>query len=186
MDFLAFSHGQTQSKLWLCEHLEPHLPPAAQVAIIGSWYSILSFMMLTRNERKYSMITNIDQDDSCTDISNKLIDGWAVGNDYRVRNICKNIEKISPIDFAAYNVVINTSCEHMNPKWYTKVTEDQLICLQTSNRVTDDPVWNITNPIPTMEDFKKKYPMSQILFEGEKIFDYGHLVYSRYMLIGRL
>ena len=52
--------------------------------------------------------------------------------------------------------------------------------------VTDDPGWDITNPNPTMDDFKKKYPLSQILFEGEKVFDYGHLRYSRYMLIGRL
>jgi len=37
-----------------------------------------------------------------------------------------------------------------------------------------------------MEDFKNKYPLGQILFEGEKVFDYGHLSYSRYMLIGKL
>jgi hypothetical protein len=50
--------------------------------------------------------------------------------------------------------------------------------------VTDDPSWNITNSNPSMKQFKAKYPMSKILFEGEKVFDYGHLVYSRYMIIG--
>jgi hypothetical protein len=74
----------------------------------------------------------------------------------------------------------------MSKDWYNKVTPNQLICIQSSDMVTDDPGWNITNPNESMAEFKSKYPMSQILFEGEKLFDYGHLVYNRLMLIGRL
>lgn len=186
MDFNAFSHGQTQSKIWLCENLEPHIPDLAQVVVVGAWYGILSFMMLSRNQNKYFVISNIDKDESSIEIANKLTNAWRIGSDYKVRNICKDIEKISSTDFSAYDVVINTSCEHMNNEWFNKVTKNQLICIQTSNYVTDDPNWDITNSNPTMEVFKNKYPMSTILFEGEKLFDYGHLKYTRYMLIGKL
>lgn len=182
-DYNAFSHGQIQSKIWLCENLEPHLPPFAQVAVIGSWYSLLAFVMLSRNADKYNMIMGIDQDPESVEVADKITNAWTVGSEYKVRNKCSKIEHF---DFKSYNLVINTSCEHMSNEWYSRVKPYQLVCIQSSDMVTDDPGWNITNPNPTMEEFKKKYPMSQILFEGEKLFDYGHLVYNRLMLIGKL
>ncbi len=54
MDPLSFSHGQTQSKLWLCETMEPHLPQNAVVAILGCWYNMLGFMLITRNKQLLS------------------------------------------------------------------------------------------------------------------------------------
>jgi hypothetical protein len=183
IDFNAFSHGQIQSKIWLCENLEPHLPPFAQVAILGSWYNALGFVMLSRNEQKYNMIMGIDKDEESIEVSNKITNAWMLGSEFKVRNTCANVAEY---DFRSYNVVINTSCEHMSSDWYSKVKPYQLVCIQSSDMITDDPGWNITNPNESMEVFKKKYPMSQILFEGEKLFDYGHLVYNRLMLIGKL
>jgi hypothetical protein len=125
----------------------------------------------------------IDKDQESIDAANKLTDAWRIGTDFKARNTCADIETY---DFRSYNVVINTSCEHMTNDWFQRVMPYQLVCIQTSDMVTDDPGWNITNPNPTMEDFKKKYPLSQILFEGQKLFNYGHLVYNRFMLIGKL
>lgn len=182
-DFNAFSHGQIQSKVWLCENLEPNLPPYSQVAIMGSWYNTLGLIMLARNEKKYNLIMGVDKDQESVDVANKITDAWSVGMDYKVRNMCADVEKY---DFRSYNVIINTSCEHMSPTWFSKVQPYQIVCLQSSDMVTDDPGWNISNPNPTLGEFKGKYPMSQILFEGEKLFDYGHLVYKRFMIIGKL
>lgn len=186
IDFTAIAHGQVQSKIWLCENLEPLLPerPNCRVLILGSWYGVLNFMMLTRNQNRYDLITGIDKDTHAIEISDKFLNAWSIGENSKANNIVKDLDEPNSID-PMYNVIINCSGEHMSDKWYKQVHRDQLLCLQTSNRVTDDPIWNVTNPNPTMEDFKAKYPMSQILFEGEKVFDYGHLCYSRYMLIGR-
>lgn len=186
IDFNAFSHGQIQSKLWLCEQLEPHLPDPAQVMIIGSWYNLLGFMMLTRKSDVYNMIQGVDVDDRATQIADKVNNAWMIGEGHKLRNITKHIDTISHKELGYNNVIINTSCEHMDATWYHKVNPYQLVCIQSSNVVNDDPVWNITHPIPDMQDFKSKFPMGQILFEGEKVFDYGHLKYNRMMLIGRL
>ena len=63
MNFDAFSHGQIQSKIWLCEELEPHTPIHANIRILGSWYNILAFMLLTRRpEYYYNSIEGIDID----------------------------------------------------------------------------------------------------------------------------
>lgn len=183
MDYSAFSHGQIQSKLWLCETLEPYLPEQAKVVILGSWYNILGFMMLTRNRAKYNLIMGIDQNKECVQVANHVINGWTIGDDYAARNQCSDVNKFNTNSF---DVVINTSVEHIeNTKWFENIKWNTTVCLQTSNMVTDDPNWNIVNPNPDIETFKLKYPMSQILFAGEKVFDYGHLKYSRYMIIGK-
>lgn len=185
MDMTAFSHGQAQSKLWLCEQLEPLVPENTQALILGSWYNLLGFMLLSRHPEKYISITGIDKNPEAIDIADKLNNGWMIANDKKIKNICNDVNSLNSTDFSPYNLIINTSCEHMNVDWYDRIVSDQLLCLQTCNLVTSDPNWNIINPSPTMNDFKSKYPMSQILFEGMKVFDYGHLVYTRYMLIGR-
>lgn len=187
IDFNAFAHGQVQSKLWLCEELEKHLPERpdhCRVLVLGAWYSVLNFMLMIRNPNRYDYLTGMDKDEDAVEISKKLMDAWSWGDDAICNTVFKDINSTNSIKYL-YNVVINCSCEHMSGEWYNQVKNHQLICIQTSNRVTDDPTWNITNPNPTMEEFKAKYPMSKILFEGEKVFDYGHLTYSRYMLIGR-
>lgn len=183
MDFSAFSHGQIQSKLWLCEKIEPYIPEHANVAILGSWCNILGFMMLTRSRSKYNLIVGVDKDKDSIEISNRIINGWAIGDEIVAKNECYDVNHF---DTNSYDVVINTSVEHMeSTRWFENIKCDTTVCLQTSNMVTDDPNWNIVNPNPDIETFKLKYPMSQILFTGEKVFDYGHLKYSRYMLIGK-
>jgi len=185
MDMTAFSHGQLQSKLWLCEQLEPHLPDKSHALIMGSWYNVLGFLLLARKQDKFSLITGIDKKEESIEIADKINNGWMISDNKKIRNICKDVETLTSNRFQIYDLIINTSCEHMDVSWYNKIESGQLLCLQTCNLVTDDPNWNITNPSPTMDEFKSKYPMSQILFEGEKVFDYGHLNYTRYMLIGR-
>jgi hypothetical protein len=52
MNLDSFSHGQIASKLWLCDHIEQYVTDNSRVAIVGSWYNVLAFMMLTRNESR--------------------------------------------------------------------------------------------------------------------------------------
>lgn len=194
IDFTAFAHGQVQSKLWLCEELEKHLPEKSHTLILGSWYGVLNFMLLTRNPKRYELITGIDKDEKAIEVSQQLLNAWNTpwsSETNKSKNLVQDLDEVSTDilgfdSIAGYpNVVINCSCEHMSNEWFNRTAKSQLLCIQTSNRVTDDPSWGISNPNPSMEEFKEKYPMSQILFEGEKVFDYGHLTYSRYMLIGR-
>lgn len=185
MDFSVFSHGQIHSKLWLCEQLEPLLPDNARAAILGSWYNVLGFLLLARNAKKFETIIGFDIEKENIEMSNKLLDAWLIGSDTKVQHILKTVSRLTEEDLEIFHVVINTSCEHMDDKWFGQLNNNPLICIQTSNRVTDDINWSILNPNPDMETFKSKYPMSQILFEGEKVFDYGHLQYSRYMIIGK-
>jgi len=187
MDYSAFSHGQIHSKLWLCENLEPKILRKSNVAIVGSWYNILGFLMVVRKPELYNNITGIEISQSSIDISNKICDAWMINDDQKITNKCISA---SNVNYYNYDIVVNTSVEDIDDNtWYNRIPNNKLVCLQSNNltqeKVSRYPGWNILNPNPDMETFKNKYPMSEILFEGEKEFDYGDLKYSRYMLIGK-
>lgn len=186
LNLTAFSHGQIQSKLWLCEEIEKYITTSCNVAILGCWYNVLGFMMVTRNKNLYNYIHGIDINPEAVLTANKICDAWMVNDDQKIKNKCYNVNDIK---LNNYDLIINTSCEDISSNlWYQNIEENKVVCLQTNNltaqQVTNYSDWNILNPNPTMEVFINKYPMKKILFQGRKNFYYGTLNYSRYMLIG--
>jgi hypothetical protein len=181
MDYTSFSHGQVLSKIWLCEQLEPHVPKNTRAAIIGSWYNVLAFMMLTRKSELYQYISGIDIDPLAIDTADRICDAWRIGCDKKVSNI---MQDSSTFDYTEFNLAVNCSVEHMSSDWFNNIPQKTIICIQSSN-VTDIAYPSyISNPNPDQETLAKKYPLSQTLFSGEKEFDYGSWGYKRFMLIG--
>jgi len=182
MDFAAFSHGQIQSKLWLCEGLEPFLQEQSKIIIIGSWYNILGLMLMIRNPHKQFTIKGIDVDIEAIKIADKLTEAWRFEAMIPFKN---EVADASEYDYSNYDVIINTSIEHMSDEWFYNVPNGKIVCLQSmSINVLNDPIFKITNPNPTFEIFMKKYNMTKTLFKGEKKFDYATNPYTRFCHIG--
>lgn len=176
----AFSHGQIVSKLWLCEELEKYIPQDSQVTILGGWYNVLGFMLLTRRPTYYKSIRNIDQDVEAIRIADKITDAWAFGS---VKNTTQNANEAFISNGA---VVINCSVEHFeNNNWFNDLRKGTLVCIQSSDVTDPKEPWLITQPSPTMESFLSKFPVAETLFTGTKRIQYPHFGYNRFMLIGR-
>lgn len=181
MNYDAFSHGQIKSKLWLCEELEKHIPYNSNVKILGSWYNVLSFMLLTRNPNNYNSIEGIDIDPTVKEIADKICNYWLFEGK-QVSNITGDSNNVS---YDGTQVVINCSPEHMkDTSWYKKVPDGTLMCIQSIS--VTDPLypWFITTPHYSVDDMKSKYPMSSVNYSGQIRIDYGSWGYDRYMLIG--
>jgi len=182
MNYDAFSHGQIKSKLWLCEELEKHVRDGSRAIILGGWYNILGFMLLTRNREKFLSILNIDIDSSAIDIANKVTEGWMIGSDAKINNL---VADVSTYNYEGFDVVINCSPEHMDSNdWFNKITDGTLVCIQSSDIDINDDVWKITNPNKSIDDLVKKYPLSQTLHKDSMKFVYGDWGYQRFMIIG--
>ena len=182
MDFTAFSHGQVQSKYWLCQQLEPYIPTKARVAILGSWYNVLGFMMTVRKPDLYQSITGIDIDPEVNPIADKINDSCIIEN-----SIIKNvIADVNDFDFKRFNVLINCSPEHMESnQWFDNIPPNTLVCIQSSNMtVKDDDVWKCVNSNSSLEELKNKYPLSRYFFSGTKRIQYDDWGYDRFMIIG--
>ncbi len=179
LDPLSFSHGQTQSKLWLCEQLEPYLPNKAVVAVLGCWHNLQGFMMVTRDKNKYQSILGLDIDPIAIQGADELCQGFMIGSDCQLRN---EIADVNTYNLQGFHAIINCSVEHMSNEWFLNTDPNAIICVQTSNVAESGEPWLITNPTKTFEEFREKFPMSQAIFEGVRSFDYGHLSYERYMI----
>jgi hypothetical protein len=182
MDFSAFSHGQIQSKLWLCEHLDKLINKDSYVVILGSWYNILGFMLQTRKPGHYLEICGIDIDNEATNIAEKINEAWTLGPTPIFRHLC---EDANSANLNGYDVIINCSAEHMdNDEWYDKIPRGKLVCIQSTNLdIVEDP-WKIVNPVKSIEQLVAKYPMKPLFYSGTLNFDYKNNGYSRYMIIG--
>jgi hypothetical protein len=181
MNFDSFSHGQIKSKLWLCEELEKYIPKNSNVKILGSWYNILAFMLLTRNPNNYKSIEGIDINPDVQSIADKICNYWIAEN----QSVTNTLGDANNVEYSDTQVVINCSPEHMdNTDWYKKVPEGTVVCIQSIS--IHDPLypWLITTPHYGVEDMKTKYPMSAINYSGQIRIDYGSWGYDRYMLIG--
>ncbi len=184
MNFDSFSHGQIQSKVWLCKELERFVHANLKVAVLGSWYNLVAFMLLTRNADRYQYILGIDIDPETKPIADKITEAWRIGNDYKVENV---IADANTYDLGGYDLVINCSPEHMKGNdWFDNLEDGTMVCIQSSNMQTqDDDIWVCVNPNQSMEDLLLKYPVSKQLYSGEKEIQYDNGTgYKRFMLIG--
>ena len=184
MNYDSFSHGQIQSKVWLCKELERFVHANIKIAILGSWYNVLSFMLLTRNADRYQYILGVDIDPETKDIADKLTEAWRIGKDYKVENI---IADANGVNLAGYDLIINCSPEHMDRNdWFENLEYGTMVCIQSSNvQTADDDVWKCVNSNESLEDLTLKYPLSKYLYSGEKEIRYSDdNGYKRFMLIG--
>lgn len=180
-NFDAFSHGQIKSKIWLCERLEPFLPINSQIAVLGSWYNILGFMLMVRGNHNIKNLTGFDIDPSAIKVANKICDYGIIENN-NVKNVLLDVNT-STMD--KYNVIINCSSEHMeSSNWFNLIPKNTLVCIQSSSMTDPNEPWLIKNPSKSISDFLSKYSLSRILFLDSLPIRYNDWGYDRFMLIG--
>ena len=186
-DFL--SRGQVKSKLWLVTELAKVVEgPIGNVVFYGGWYNFNAHFLFDMFD--VNKIYSIDMDSNVVDPCNELYRYEKEQEKFKAvtANVNKDVtwqgKKMSVYDKVAnkniteqINVVINTSCEHMDNTWFDNLPKDTFVILH-QNDYFDNP--QHSNCCKDIEDVKSKYPMQNIFYEGELD---THL-YNRFMLIG--
>lgn len=174
----AFAQGQVVSKIWLCEHLEqlatatPH-----EIHILGGWYGVQAFLLLSRNKLPISRIKSYDIDPACEAIADCINNTW-VFEKWKFKAFT---EDVNTLDYENATIIINTSTEHMESgNWFNRIPEGTLVALQGNDMNHDDH----TSEFTCLADFEDRYPLRKTLFKGERKFEYPDWSFSRFMLIG--
>ena len=112
----------------------------------------------------------VDKDSVFETISNDLRNGLFKDKEETFETFgYRKIDKI--------NMVINTSCEHMDNTWFEDLPSGTFVVLHQNDYFENE---QHVNCCKDLEDVKRKYPMQNIFYEGELD---THL-YNRFMLIG--
>lgn len=160
----AFRSSQIKSKIWLLENLCPYLNHNHKIAILGSWFGFIAACL---SNLGFNHITDIDIDSKVQRLSERLNSS----NTYY-----KRINRdANEIDLTGYEVVINTSAEHMSTKWLENVSNNTLIAIQSNNIDIPEHI----NLCHNLEQMKEKYQL-KILYSGQLEFK----TYNRFQLIG--
>ena len=203
--------SQIQSKHWLLQEIknildEPDTQYIRTVFIYGGWYGVLAGILFSH--LNVDRIRNFDLNPECYELARKMnveqTKTWAFTHaTLDVNNIeyyhNKEDDKwVTEIEYfndkgegskleEQPDIIINTSAEHMVPKWYDNLPKNFLTVIQSN---TYDDLDEHIFCVKDLTDMKDKYPMSEILYEGE-LDQLGNPVqgipkpYKRFMLIGR-
>jgi len=199
----AMSRSQIRSKIWLINELDKvrlQLTDTAyyNVLVIAGWFGQLR--SIYDKKLTYRKMRFLDIDKSACETSDYIFNLSSLDN-YKVKSICADInsvvlhkngyewevenfkenskftEKFSP------DLIINTSAEHMNEDWYHQIRFKQLesnpiVAIQSNNMFDGE---GHVNCVHSVDHMKKKFPMKEVLYEGELQLK----GYKRVMIIGR-
>ena len=174
----SLSQGQYDSKRWLCDELKKvYVTKSSHIEIIGSWFGFPIIEMLTK-------ILNIKQidlyeiDKKCHNITAQYINHF--NYDFKIAQF-ENI--FDRKDLRRRQIIINTSCEHMNDivclkSYYKDYPTTPLLVLQSNNYFELDEHINCVN---NENELIEKNQIREVYFKGTQSLP----MYDRYMVIGR-
>ena len=173
----AFSNGQVDSKLWLCQELESIGWYSKLTRIYGGWYGVLGFLLLSRQNFRVDRIESYDLDPTCESIADMINENWVI-KEWQFKAHTGDCNQILP---GNPDLIINTSTEHFETMdWFNNIPNGTRVILQGNNMPHNDHVVHSA----TIADFVAHYPLSEIMYQGELRFVYPEWNFTRYMIIG--
>ena len=174
--FHCFSPSQKESKEWLIKCLNDYVTDKKiyDIAILGSWYGYLSYLLEKQFKNLITEIKCYDVDDLAKNVGKILIESKTT------KFVTKDISSINFQEYR-YNLIINTSCEHMTDDtlhhWLFTTRKNTICVLQS----TDKPARDHTNNVNNVDELVYKF---QEHLTGIRSYTYNFNNWSRYMIIG--
>ena len=173
----SFSNGQVDSKLWLCRELEKLNWTSQLTHILGGWYGVLGFLLLSREQFQVKRVESFDMDPTCQPIADMINENWVI-KDWQFKAHTADCNYTLP---GHPDLVINTSTEHFDSTdWFNNIPSGTRVILQGNNMPHDDHhVYS-----GSLEDFENYYKLSSVVYRGSLDFNYPEWSFTRFMIIG--
>jgi hypothetical protein len=182
----SINDAQMASKEWLVSELSNYLTddyypdaPLKDILVMGSWYG-LTGILLREHINEEVKIWNVDSDPMCERIH------WELKQDIPE---CRN--NIGITDDAinyflerkdAFQLIINTSCEHMEPDDIKLIANSKdhntMVCFQSNNYHAEPEHINTHD---SLDSFVESLDLVRVFYKGEMS---PSEEYTRYMVIG--
>ena len=194
----AFSRSQVKSKIWLISELAKIQEHFSNVLIMAGWFGQLKAFYA--DKISYNKMRIIDIERLSCEVSDYIFNLTNL-EDYKVKSICADINNLilhkNGYELILENfkegtiikekflpdLIINTSAEHMPEDWFNQIRfkglENNPLLVIQSNNLFDVP--EHTNCVYSTQHLLKKFPMREVLYEGELQLK----GYKRMMVIGR-
>ena len=199
----AMSRSQMKSKIWLIDELtkiKDTLPSGCfyNILILAGWFGQLR--SIYDKKLTYRKMRFLDIDRSACQTSDYIFNLSDLEN-YKVKAVCADVNQLNlhkngyewDVENFKENtkytekylpdLVVNTSAEHMTEEWFHQIRfkemeSNPIVAIQSNNMFDGE---GHINCVYSADHMKKKFPMKEVLYEGELQLK----GYKRVMIIGR-
>jgi len=180
----SMNRSQLESKLWIIQELIKLEIKPKRVAILAGWYSQYIIPLLI--EHGVEFIYNFEIDRDAKDISYKFNKRYKDQEKYQCHITDIMFKEIwrKEENYGAFDVLINTSCEHMFPmrrfrELNKNLSGNPIYVLQSTN---EDKYEDHINCVSGPEELAEQAEFVDIMYSGTKTLDNGM---ERFMVIGK-
>jgi hypothetical protein len=189
----SMNSSQLEGKLWLGDEMKKLEIKPKKVALLGGWYAhYLTSILIDHLDAKF--VINFEIDEDAHFISFKFNRRYKDAGKYR--SMRKNVmfkailSPQQPIPWSSdlgddpYDVIVNTSCEHMFPMWKFREINynllDPLYVLQSTNQ--KEHCEDHINTVESEEELIDQARLLDVWYAGRKKLPNG---FTRFMVIGK-
>ena len=180
----SMNQSQLESKLWIIQELIKLEIKPKIVAILAGWYSQYIIPLLI--EHGVEFIYNFEIDRDAKDISYKFNKRYKDQEKYECHITDIMFKEIEGKEkkHGAFDVLINTSCEHMFPmrrfrELNKNLSGNPIYVLQSTN---EDKYEDHINCVSGPEELAEQAELINVVYSGTKVLDNGM---KRFMVIGK-
>ena len=180
----SMNRSQLESKLWIIQELIKLEIKPKRVAILAGWYSQYIIPLLI--EHGVEFIYNFEIDRDAKDISYKFNKRYKDQEKYECHITDIMFKEIwrKEENYGAFDVLINTSCEHMFPmrrfrELNKNLSGNPIYVLQSTN---EDKYEDHINCVSGPEELAEQAELIDVVYSGTKVLDNGM---NRFMVIGK-
>ena len=180
----SMNQSQLESKLWIIQELIKLEIKPKRVAILAGWYSQYIIPLLI--EHGIEFVYNFEIDRDAKDISYKFNKRYKDQEKYQCHITDIMFKEIwrKEENYGAFDVLINTSCEHMFPmrrfrELNKNLSGNPIYVLQSTN---EDKYEDHINCVSGPEELAEQAEFVDIMYSGTKTLDNGM---ERFMVIGK-
>ena len=171
----SFTPDLLASKVWLLTELARITPRVGTVYVLGSWYGNLAIINQLDPIIKYKKLINVETDKKFLQVSQRIHNHLGVDN---TEYMLKDANDLDYRQLGPDGVVINTSLTDMQGQaWFDNIPEGTLVVMQSRDH---DP----GNAAHSTQDIIDRFPLSEIIYDGELDLEDPETKYTRYMVIG--
>jgi hypothetical protein len=171
----SFTHDLIKSKVWLLTELARIAPEVGTIYVLGSWYGNLGVLLALDPVIQYKRLINVETDQKFLQTSKRIHDRLGMSN---TEYMLKDANNLDYRQLGRDGVVINTSLTDMpGQAWFDRIPAGTLVVMQSRD---NDP----GNAAHSTQDIINRFPLNEIIYDGELKLQDPETQYTRYMVIG--
>ena len=171
----SFTHDLIKSKVWLLTELAKISPEVGTIYVLGSWYGNLGVLLALDPVIRYRQLINVETNPEFLQASERIHNLMGMGNTEYMLADANDLDYRHLGDNGA---VVNTSLTDMQGQsWFDRIPKGTLVVLQSRDHDSGDAAHDT-------QDIIDRFPLSEIIYDGELKLQDPETEYTRYMVIG--